>query len=109
MATDIEIARAKTLLPIGEIARKIGLGEDDLVPYGRTMAKVRVEAVADREISGKLILVSAVTPTPAGEGKTTVTVGLGQALGKLGLNGEIDTSGMDPDVVEELRRLGYVR
>ena len=89
MPTDIEIARAKTLLPVGEIAKKIGLGEDDLVPYGRTMAKVRVEAVADREISGKLILVSAVTPTPAGEGKTTVTVGLGQALGKLGLKGAI--------------------
>jgi formate--tetrahydrofolate ligase len=89
VATDIEIARAKALRPIDEIAGQLGLTSDDLELYGPYKAKVRPKALAGGESGGKLILVSAITPTPAGEGKTTVTVGLGQALGKLGLKGAI--------------------
>ncbi len=87
--TDLEIARGAQLRPIQEIAAKLGIDEDHLELYGRHKAKVLPGATGDREPDGKLILVSAITPTPAGEGKTTVTVGLGQALGKLGLNGAI--------------------
>jgi formate--tetrahydrofolate ligase len=87
--SDLEIARGAELRPIGEIAAKLGIDEDHLELYGRHKAKVLPGAAADRKPDGKLILVSAITPTPAGEGKTTTTVGLGQALGRLGLNGAI--------------------
>jgi formate--tetrahydrofolate ligase len=88
MPTDLSIARAATLRPIVEIAESTGLSEKDLVLYGPHKAKVRADDVAgDR--TGKLILVSAITPTPAGEGKTTLTVGLGQALAKIGKRGAI--------------------
>lgn len=72
--------------PIREIAASIGLGEDDLEYYGRYKAKVRLEAINrfERRAKASLILVSAMTPTPAGEGKTTVSIGLAQALAKLG-------------------------
>ena len=84
---DIEIARSVPLRPIEEIAAKLGFGSDDLELYGRHKAKI---VATDRgPPTGKLILVSAITPTPAGEGKTTVTVGLGQALGRIGVNGAI--------------------
>ena len=74
------------LKPITEIAQSIGLGEDDLEHYGRYKAKVRLEAIRrfQRRPNANLILVSAMTPTPAGEGKTTVSIGLTQALAKLG-------------------------
>lgn len=86
MRPDIEIANAATLRPIAQIAAQLGLSEDEISPYGRYKAKVEPqvwERVKGRP-DGKLILVTAISPTPAGEGKTTVTVGLGQALGRLG-------------------------
>ena len=83
---DIDIARAATLRPIPEIAGKLGLGEDEIDLYGKAKAKVTLaacDARADKP-NGKLILVTAISPTPAGEGKTTTTVGLGDALTKIG-------------------------
>jgi len=87
--SDIEIARGCTLRPITEIAEKLGLTSDDLEQYGPYKAKVRAEAAEGRAQDGKLILVTAITPTPAGEGKTTTTVGLGQAFAKIGKNAVI--------------------
>ena len=87
MPTDVEIARQHTPRPITSIAAKLGLDPDDLLLYGPTKAKVRLEVLErprPRPTPGKLILVSAITPTPAGEGKTTTTIGLGQAFAKLG-------------------------
>ena len=84
--SDIEIARAKTLQPIEEIAATAGIDEDHLIPFGRWKAKVEldfVRSLADRP-QGKLILVAGITPTKAGEGKTTTTIGLGDALRRLG-------------------------
>ncbi|MEA4953630.1 MAG: formate--tetrahydrofolate ligase, partial [Aminivibrio sp.] len=84
--SDIEIAQSAKLRPIVDIAEKLGIGEEDLELYGRYKAKVS-PAVWERvknNPDGKLILVTAITPTPAGEGKTTTTVGLSQALAKLG-------------------------
>ena len=85
MKTDIEIAQEAVMLPIKEVAAKIGLSEDDLEFYGKYKAKLSDEfydKIKDNE-DGKLILVTAINPTPAGEGKTTTSVGLGQAFGKL--------------------------
>ncbi len=84
---DIEIARAAKLEPILTLAQeKLGLAADELVPYGHDKAKVGLEALAARggTPDGRLVLVTAVTPTPAGEGKTTTTVGLGDALSRIG-------------------------
>jgi len=72
------------LKPITEIAARLGVSEDDLVPYGHTKAKIRLNVLEKHPPKGKLVLVSAITPTSAGEGKTTTTIGLGQALAKLG-------------------------
>lgn len=86
MLSDIEIARAAPLRPIAEIAARIGVPEDALYPYGRYMAKLEtafLSGLAERP-DGKLILVTAISPTPAGEGKTTTTVGLGDALNRIG-------------------------
>jgi formate--tetrahydrofolate ligase len=86
MLTDIEIAQRAELKPIGEIARDLGIPEEYLIPYGHTKAKVDLEffsRLSDRP-DGKLILVTATTPTPAGEGKTTTNIGLTQALVKMG-------------------------
>ncbi|MBU2678591.1 MAG: formate--tetrahydrofolate ligase [Gammaproteobacteria bacterium] len=90
MATksDIEIAQAAKVRPIQEIGAKIGIPNDALIPYGHDKAKINadfIEAKANAK-DGKLILVTAVSPTPAGEGKTTTTVGLGDALNKIGKN-----------------------
>jgi formate--tetrahydrofolate ligase len=82
---DIEIAQAATLKPIQEIADGLGLGPDEYEPYGRNKAKVSLE-LSKRPSKAKLVLVTAVTPTPAGEGKSTVSVGLAQALGQRGVN-----------------------
>ena len=84
--TDIEIAREAKKQPIMEIGAKIGISSDDLLPYGHDKAKVSqsfINGVKDRE-NGKLILVTAINPTPAGEGKTTTTVGLGDGLNHIG-------------------------
>ena len=86
MASDIEIAQQAKLERIGAIAAKLGIPEEHLEPYGHTKAKISLEylaSLADRP-DGKLILVTAMTPTPAGEGKTTTTVGLGDALNRIG-------------------------
>ncbi len=81
-----EQLKDKGMLPIREIAASVGLSEDDLEYYGRYKAKVRLEAIhrLERRANSSLILVSAMTPTPAGEGKTTVSIGLAQALARLG-------------------------
>mgnify|MGYP003624113948 CR=1 FL=1 len=84
--TDIQIAREATKLKIQEIGAKLGIPEDDLLPYGHDKAKVSqsfINSVQDRA-NGKLILVTAINPTPAGEGKTTTTVGLGDGLNRIG-------------------------
>src|SRR6202046_3268654 len=86
MASDIKTARAARLKPIGEIAAKIGAPESALRPYGRFIAKLEydfLESLSNRP-EGKLILVTAISPTPAGEGKTTTTIGLGDALSRIG-------------------------
>ena len=83
MPTDIEIARQATLKPITEVAQKAGLTEDMLIPYGKYKAKVDTSTLPDAP-SGKLILVTAINPTPAGEGKTTTSVGLSDALHRIG-------------------------
>ena len=84
--SDIEIAQAAAMRPIGEIAAKLGIPDDALSPYGRYKAKVSLDYVNALEArpNGRLILVTAITPTPAGEGKTTTTVGLGDALNHIG-------------------------
>jgi formate--tetrahydrofolate ligase len=86
MPTDIEIARAATLQPIAAIAEKAGIPQDALNPYGKFIAKVDTSAIPDfaARPDGKLILVTAISPTPAGEGKTTTTVGLGDGLARIG-------------------------
>lgn len=85
MKTDIEIAKEATLKPIKEVVSSLGIGEDDLELYGKYKAKLSEEYLKSIENNkkGKLILVTAINPTPAGEGKTTITVGLGEAFGKL--------------------------
>lgn len=88
MKTDIEIAQSADMLPIREIAEKLSITEDDIEYYGKYKAKLSeeyLEKIKDKP-DGKLILVTAINPTPAGEGKTTVTVGLGQAMPKIGKN-----------------------
>jgi formate--tetrahydrofolate ligase len=86
MLTDIEIATQAQMKPIGEIAKNLGIEESEIEYYGHYKAKLSDELFTRLEDSpdGKLVLVTAINPTPAGEGKTTTTVGLGQALGKLG-------------------------
>ncbi len=88
MLSDIQIAQQTPCLPIVEIAKKLNIDADDLELYGKYKAKLPLslnKKYADRE-DGKLILVTAINPTPAGEGKTTITVGLGQAMNKIGKN-----------------------
>jgi formate--tetrahydrofolate ligase len=85
MATDLEIARATHLRPIQEIAERAGIPADGLIPYGRTKAKVDFSVLAGAgQKQGKLVLVTGISPTAAGEGKTTTTIGLGDALNALG-------------------------
>ena len=91
MLSDIEIAQKAKCLPIKEIAKSLSIDEDDLELYGKYKAKLPLSLVdkySDRP-DGKLILVTAINPTPAGEGKTTVTVGLGEAMSKIGKNAVI--------------------
>ncbi|MCI7322960.1 MAG: formate--tetrahydrofolate ligase [Lachnospiraceae bacterium] len=86
MKSDIEIAQEAAMLPIKDVAASIGIAEDDLELYGKYKAKISDELIqrTKNNPDGKLILVTAINPTPAGEGKTTTSVGLGQALGKMG-------------------------
>ena len=88
MKTDIEIAQEAVLSPIVTVADQLGMKEDDLELYGKYKAKISEEYMESikNKPDGKLILVTAINPTPAGEGKTTVSIGLGQAFGKLGKN-----------------------
>ena len=88
MKNDIEIAQSAKMEPIINIAKKIGLGEDDIELYGKYKCKISLDAIKKLENNkdGKLVLVTAINPTPTGEGKSTVTVGLGQALNKIGKN-----------------------
>ena len=82
--SDIEIAQAAEMLPISEVAAKVGLSEDQLDHYGKYKAKVDIHALKDLPRKAKLVLVTAINPTPAGEGKTTTSVGLADALNRLG-------------------------
>ncbi|MEO9465704.1 formate--tetrahydrofolate ligase [Sulfitobacter pontiacus] len=89
--SDIQIAREASKRPIQEIGQKLGISSDDLLPYGHDKAKVSqkfINSVQDRP-DGKLILVTAINPTPAGEGKTTTTVGLGDGLNRIGKNAAV--------------------
>ena len=84
VTSDIEIAQSSKMLPIFEVAKRAGIPEDLLEPYGRYKAKLDARALADKPTRGKLVLVTAINPTPAGEGKTTTSVGLADALTSLG-------------------------
>ena len=86
MKTDIQIAQEATMLPIKDVAASIGIKEDDLELYGKYKAKISDELInrTKKNPDGKLILVTAINPTPAGEGKTTTSVGLGEAFGRIG-------------------------
>ena len=86
--SDIEIARAATTEPIQDIGKKLGISSDFLLPYGHTKAKISYEFIKSLETrpDGKLVLVTAISPTPAGEGKTTTSVGLGDGLNRIGKN-----------------------
>lgn len=91
MLTDIEIARGASMRPIAEVAERLGILPEELEPYGRYKAKIGdefIQRTADKP-NGKLILVTAINPTPAGEGKTTTSVGLGMAMEKIGKNAVI--------------------
>ncbi len=86
--SDIEIAQEAVKLPIVEVAARVGIEEDDLEMYGKYKAKLTEEYLTkiNQNKKGKLILVTAINPTPAGEGKTTTSVGLGDAMNRLGYN-----------------------
>ena len=84
VTSDIEIAQSSEMLPIFEVAKRAGIPEDLLEPYGHYKAKLDARALADKPLRGKLVLVTAINPTPAGEGKTTTSVGLADALTSLG-------------------------
>ena len=82
--TDIAIAQAAKLRPVADIAAELGLEDDEIELYGKYKAKVRLAALARRKSKGRLVLVTGINPTPAGEGKSTVTVGVTQALRRMG-------------------------
>src|SRR5438045_8601323 len=84
--SDIAIAQAAKLRPIRDVAAELGLSDDELELYGKFKAKVSLRALRQRTPKGRLVLVTGITPTPAGEGKSTVTVGVTQALRRLGKN-----------------------
>ena len=91
MLTDIEISQQNKMIPIVDVAKKIGITEDNLELYGKYKAKITMEELrrlqkkaSDPRGRGKLILTTAVTPTPAGEGKSTVSIALGDGLNKIG-------------------------
>jgi formate--tetrahydrofolate ligase len=91
MKSDLEIARESKMRPIGEIAAKLNIPDEALEPYGRHKAKIGTEFISSLESrpDGALVLVTGISPTPAGEGKTTTTVGLGDALNRIGMRAAI--------------------
>jgi formate--tetrahydrofolate ligase len=90
MKSDIELARQATMLPIKEIALKMGISEEDLEQYGKYKAKLPLKLIDEEKIkTAKLVLVTAMTPTPAGEGKTTTSIGLAQGLNKIGIKATV--------------------
>lgn len=96
MLTDIEIAQRNQMVPVSEVLNKIGITDDDYDLYGKYKAKITMSElrklqtkVIDEKKSGKLILVTAITPTPAGEGKSTVSIGLADGMRKIGKNAVI--------------------
>jgi formate--tetrahydrofolate ligase len=91
MPTDIEIARAAKMKPITEIGARLGIPEESLEPYGRTKAKIAMKWINEQKdrTDGKLVLVTAINPTPAGEGKTTTSVGLTDGLNRIGKNAAV--------------------
>ena len=86
MKTDIQIAQEAVLPPILEVAQQMGIPQEAVIPYGRTKAKVVAQMVPEKKTPAKVILVTAISPTPAGEGKTTTSVGLADALHRMGKN-----------------------
>jgi formate--tetrahydrofolate ligase len=82
--SDIAIAQAAKLRPIADVAKDLGLADDEVEFYGKYKAKIELSAISRRKPKGRLVLVTGINPTPAGEGKSTVTVGLTQALRKIG-------------------------
>lgn len=84
--SDIDIAQAAKLRPIADVAGELGLDSDEFIAFGNTKGKVRLEAISARERRAKLVLVTGINPTAAGEGKSTVSVGVTQALRRLGKN-----------------------
>ena len=86
MLSDIQIAQQAKMLPITDVAKKLGISEENIEMYGRYKAKLSYDLIRSLESkkAGKLVLVTAITPTPAGEGKSTTTVGLAQGLAKIG-------------------------
>ena len=84
MLTDLQIAQQAEILEIKEIAKKINLTEDDLELYGKYKAKIHLDKLNNDKKDAKLILVTAINPTPAGEGKSTTTIGLADAMNKIG-------------------------
>ena len=84
MKSDIEIAQEAKMKPIADIAASLGLADEDVIPYGRYKAKVNHRLIHKASKQGKLILVTAISPTPAGEGKTTTSVGLADAMNAIG-------------------------
>ena len=86
MKTDIQIAQEAVLTPILEVAQQMGIPQEAVIPYGRTKAKVVAQMVPEKKTPAKVILVTAISPTPAGEGKTTTSVGLADALHRMGKN-----------------------
>ena len=90
--SDLEIARSVSPRPILDVARDLGLTDDEIEPYGRTKAKVTLEAITRLESERprcKYVLVTAITPTPLGEGKTTTTIGLTQGLNRIGVKAAV--------------------
>ncbi|NLY72109.1 MAG: formate--tetrahydrofolate ligase [Tissierellia bacterium] len=86
MKTDLQISNEATMIPIVDVAKKLGIGQEHLELYGNYKAKLSLDLLKEDREKGKLVLVTAITPTPAGEGKTTTNVGLTMALNKLGVN-----------------------
>lgn len=84
MKSDIEIAQEAKMKPITEIAASLGLADEDVIPYGRYKAKINHRLIHKASKQGKMVLVTAISPTPAGEGKTTTSVGLADAMNALG-------------------------
>lgn len=89
MPTDLEIAQRAELRPMAEIGARLGLTDEQLEPYGHAMAKIGLDAAGARRVGAKYVVVTAITPTPLGEGKTTTAVGLVQGLGRLGQNATV--------------------